>query len=193
MTIFPYVRAHTSAERWLFFRAGLAAVFLAVLDQVTKNAVLGHIRYGEKITVIPGFFDLTHVLNPGAAWGMLENRGLLLLTVSMTVLVFMILFCRSLCEGWTERYYAVFLIASGILGNSYDRIFRGEPGNFCGGKVVDFLRFYIGEYEWPSFNVADSCICVGVCTFILSSFLRPDKKTVKNAEKNASHEPEKAG
>jgi signal peptidase II len=66
---------------------------------------------------------------------------------------------------------------SGILGNSIDRVFRGA--------VVDFLQFYIGKYVWPSFNVADSCICVGVFIYILSSLFRPDRK--KNNPDSSSY------
>ena len=71
-------------------------------------------------------------------------------------------------DGWPERIYAIALIVSGIVGNSIDRIFRRE--------VVDFLQFLFGKYQYPSFNIADSCICVGVFIFILSTILRPDRK-----------------
>ena len=86
-------------------------------------------------------------------------------------------FLRQICEGWTERYYALLLVLSGIIGNSFDRVFRGE--------VVDFLRFHIrNRYEWPSFNLADCAICVGVMLFIISMFFRPEKK-----RKPAADEP----
>jgi len=146
----------------------LAGIILLALDQLTKYWVVKEIPFGTRQTVIPGFFNLTHVTNTGAAWGILSGRYWLLLSISALVFLTAIWFMRTLTEGWTERYFAVFLILSGILGNSIDRIFRGA--------VVDFLQFYIGKYAWPSFNIADSCICVGVFIYILSSLFRPERK-----------------
>ena len=146
----------------------LLSLSFLVLDQLTKAAVVRNIRFGERIPVISGFFNLTHVTNTGAAWGILAGHGWLLLLISFAVLIAVIYFIHSLTDGWPERIYAIGLIVSGILGNSIDRIFRGE--------VVDFLQFLFGKYQYPSFNVADSCICIGVCVFIFSTILRPDRK-----------------
>ena len=118
--------------------------------------------------ILLDFFNLTYITNTGAAWGILAGHGWLLLLISCAVLIAVICFIRTLTDGWPERIYAIGLIVSGILGNSIDRIFRGE--------VVDFLQFLFGRYQYPSFNVADSCICVGVFLFILSTILRPEKK-----------------
>ena len=169
-------------------RAVMLCLILAVFDQITKDLVIDRIPLYSKHTVIPGFFDLTYVTNPGAAWGIFSNKGILLLTISMSVMVAMIIFFRKLCDGWRERYYAVFLIISGILGNSYDRVFRSSYGNFCDGEVVDFLSFHIGNIPWavwPSFNVADTAICVGVGLVILSNFIRPEKKNDDSKQKTA--------
>ena len=81
---------------------------------------------------------------------------------------FIFYFIHTLTDGWPERIYAIALIVSGIVGNSIDRIFRRE--------VVDFLQFLFGKYQYPACNIADSCICVGVFIFILSTILRPDRK-----------------
>ncbi len=170
-------------EHRLIARAVMVCLCLAVLDQITKDMVVEGIRKFDRIQVIPGFFDLTHVTNPGAAWGMLSHKGILLLSFSMTVLLLMVIFFRKLCDGWTERYYALALVVSGILGNSYDRIFRSSYGNLCDGEVVDFLSFHIGDIPWavwPSFNVADSCICVGMAILVISSFIRPEKKKTES-------------
>ena len=145
----------------------LALVFIA-LDQITKAAVVKYIRFGERIPVIPDFFNLTYITNTGAAWGILAGHGWLLLLISFAVLIAVIYFIHTLTDGWPERIYAIALIVSGIVGNSIDRIFRRE--------VVDFLQFLFGKYQYPSFNITDSCICVGVFIFILSTVLRPDRK-----------------
>ena len=156
------------ADRKIFRLAVLTGIIFLILDQLTKYWVVKEIPFGSRLTVIPGFFNLTYVTNTGAAWGILSGRYWLLLSISAAVFAAAIWYLRTLTEGWTERYFAVFLVMSGILGNSIDRIFRGA--------VVDFLQFYIGKYAWPSFNVADSCICVGVFIYILSTLFRPERK-----------------
>lgn len=155
-------------ERKVFRAALLTGIFFLILDQLTKYWVVREIPFAARQTVIPGFFNLTYVTNTGAAWGILSGRYWLLLTISAAVFAAAIWYLRSLTDSWPERYFAIFLVMSGILGNSIDRIFRGA--------VVDFLQFYIGRYVWPSFNVADSCICVGVAIYILSTLFRPERK-----------------
>lgn len=155
-------------ERGTFRLALLVGILFLILDQLTKYWVVRDIPFASRLTVIPGFFNLTYVTNTGAAWGILSGRFWLLLTISAVVFLAAIWYLRTLTDGWTERYYAIFLVMSGILGNSIDRI--------CRGAVVDFLQFYIGRYVWPSFNVADSCICVGVFIYILSTLFRPERK-----------------
>ncbi|OGV49966.1 MAG: signal peptidase II [Lentisphaerae bacterium GWF2_52_8] len=146
-------------------RAFVLAGILLLLDQISKFLVAGNISVGQKITIIPNFFNLTYITNPGAAWGILAGKGWLLLLISILVLFSIIFFLRSLTEGWNERYYGLCMVMSGIVGNMIDRIWRGE--------VVDFIQWYAGSYYWPSFNVADSAITVGVAIFIISSLLRP--------------------
>ena len=157
-----------ASERKVFLLSLLTGIFFLILDQLTKYWVVREIPFAARRTVIPGFFNLTYVTNTGAAWGILSGRYWLLLLISAAVFAAAIWFLRTLTEGWKERYFAIFLVMSGILGNSIDRIFRGA--------VVDFLQFYLGKYVWPSFNVADSCICVGVFIYILSTLFRPERK-----------------
>jgi len=183
------IEERSAGERILFVRVSVLCLVLAVIDQITKNIIVDRVPLGHRIPVIPGFFDITYVTNPGAAWGMLSNRGILLLSISMAVLLLMIVFFRKLCDGWRERYYALFLVISGVIGNSFDRLFRCSTYGICDGQVVDFLSFHIGNIPWavwPSFNVADSCICIGVGIFILSSFIRPDKEHRDNDAKKAA-------
>lgn len=172
-------------EQKTISRAIMLCLIVAVFDQITKDLIIDTIPKFSRKTVIPGFFDLTYVTNPGAGFSIMEGKGMLLLTISMTVIIAVIVCFRKLCDGWRERYYAILLVIAGTLGNSYDRIFRSSYGNFCDGEVVDFLSFYIGNAYWPSFNVADIAICVGVGIFILSNFIRPETKK-ENAEKKAA-------
>ena len=156
-------------DRKTFLLALLTGFIFLILDQFTKYWVVKEIPFASRQVVIPGFFNLTYVTNTGAAWGILSGRYWLLLAISGAVFFAALWFLRHLTDGWKERYYAVLLILSGILGNCIDRVFRGA--------VVDFLQFYIGKYAWPSFNVADSCICIGVFIYIISTLIRPDRKT----------------
>lgn len=161
-------RAVPAEDRKTFLLALLTGFIFLILDQLTKYWVVKEIPFASRQAVIPGFFNLTYVTNTGAAWGILSGRYWLLLAISGAVFFAALWFLRHLTDGWKERYFAVLLILSGILGNCIDRVFRGA--------VVDFLQFYIGKYVWPSFNVADSCICVGVFIYIISTMIRPDRK-----------------
>ena len=160
-------------DRKTFLLALLTGFIFLILDQFTKYWVVKEIPFASRQVVIPGFFNLTYVTNTGAAWGILSGRYWLLLAISGAVFFAALWFLRHLTDGWKERYYAVLLILSGILGNCIDRVFRGA--------VVDFLQFYIGKYAWPSFNVADSCICIGVFIYIISTMIRPDRKNDPDA------------
>ncbi len=158
----------SKGERRILFVSIAVCAILLLLDQVTKHLVIHYIGFGERIEIIPGLFNLTYITNRGAAWGILSGQRWLLLGFGLAVLASAILAMRWFTEGWNERYIALFMVVSGILGNSIDRLWRHE--------VVDFLDCYIGDKHWPAFNVADSAICVGIGIYILSLMLRPQKK-----------------
>ncbi len=161
----------SAGEKHLINISVVMAVLLAILDQATKLLITCNFKLSERLPVIPGFFNLTYITNKGAAWGMFNGYGWLLLLVSILVMAVIIWRMRALTEGWKERYLALFMVISGIIGNSIDRFWRKE--------VVDFLDFQFGSYHWPSFNVADSAITVGVFIFIISILCRPSKETAK--------------
>ena len=163
----------SSRERRVIIAAALTALVLVILDQTTKLLVLHHIKApdmmgrAQRITVIPGFFDLTHITNKGSAWGMFHDFPWIPFSISIVAFVLMLVFLRKLSAGWPERVFALLMVASGIVGNCTDRIWHGA--------VIDFLRFHWRNIaEWPSFNVADSAICCGVALFVISSFFRPE-------------------
>ena len=160
----------SARERRVILAAAGFAIVLAILDQVTKILVLRNIELHDRITVIPGFFDLTHVTNKGAAWGMFHNLPWIPFGISVAAFVLLIVFLRNLSSGWPERCFALLMVVSGIAGNCSDRLWHGA--------VIDFLRFHWRNVaEWPSFNVADSAICCGVTLFVISSFFRPENKS----------------
>jgi signal peptidase II len=151
--------------KYLFF-LGLP---LFALDQLTKWLVRQNIPYGAEIPIIPGFFSLVHASNTGAAFSMFTGNNFFFIGLAVAALAVVIfLLVRDSRVPTTEQRLnnltkiSFGLLASGILGNLTDRIFRGA--------VTDFLHFYINEYSWPSFNVADSCICIAAGLLILSSF-----------------------
>lgn len=138
---------------------------VAFLDQLTKFAVRANIQLGSQISIIPGFFNLTYVQNTGAAWGMLTGWGFFLISLSILMLVVLVVFRRQIIEDIIVHKIAMGLMIAGIVGNLIDRVRLGY--------VVDFLDFYCGIYQahFPSFNVADSAICIGVGLYLISGFI----------------------
>jgi signal peptidase II len=147
---------------------------LFALDQLTKWLVRQNIQYGAEIPIIPGFFSLIHTSNTGAAFSMFTGNNFFfvgLALVALAVIVFLLIRdqrSRRPHQRLTSvTKISLGLLAAGILGNLTDRI--------LGGAVTDFLHFYVREYAWPSFNVADSCICIAAGLLILASFQRPQR------------------
>ena len=127
-------------------------------DQLTKFLLTSHMPVHEGRVIIPGFFNLVHARNTGAAFSLLAGshtvwRQALFVAVSVLALgvIAYLLSCTPKEETWTRR--GLVLILAGALGNLIDRLRFGE--------VVDFLDFYLGNLHWPAFNVADSAITVG--------------------------------
>ncbi|MCU0559441.1 MAG: signal peptidase II [Desulfobacterales bacterium] len=140
----------------------LVAGGVLVLDQLTKAWVLKHLALGASLTLIPGFFDLTHVHNPGGAFGFLATMGPVvraIVFIAASALAAGVILWLYLQTPTRQRLaaFGLALVFGGALGNLIDRI------RF--GVVIDFFDVYIGRMHWPAFNVADSAITVGVCIF----------------------------
>jgi len=140
---------------WFYGLAGA----VVVLDQATKLLVQRAFRLGESLPVLPGFFNLTYVLNPGAAFGLLAGaaaafRGPFFIAVSVLAIAVICYYHARYARGHPLPTVGLALILGGALGNLIDRLRVG--------MVIDFLDFYLGAYHWPAFNVADSGITVGV-------------------------------
>ncbi len=150
----------------LFAYAIALAVF--VLDRVTKLLVQAHIATWDSFTIIPGFCNLMHTENAGAAFSLFSEahsawRTFLLVAISTAALIVV----ASLLWRPTDRvrdYRAMriglALVLGGALGNVYDRIFHGA--------VTDFLEVYVRNFRWPAFNVADSAITIGAALVLLT-------------------------
>jgi len=155
------------AYRWLL----LIAVGVLVLDRITKAWIctcLPYPTYGppRHIVVIEDFFNLVNVGNTGAAWSLFSGRSTALAMLAVATLIAIYAWRRQLgLRVWIVQI-SFGLLCGGILGNLLDRIFYHH--------VIDFLDFHFGSYIYPTFNVADSGICVGVGIYLLHSLRQPE-------------------
>jgi len=136
----------------------LIALTVFLLDRFTKWLVIRNIVLDDNVPVIPGFFRLTHLENPGAAFSLFADspssfRTGLLIAISVAALAVVGFLLWSRRRVFNHTTLALALIMGGALGNLWDRL--------ADGKVTDFLDFYIGIHHWPPFNLADSAIVVG--------------------------------
>jgi signal peptidase II len=151
---------HHAMRRFHF----LIALLVVLLDRASKWAVVRNISLHDGIQMIPGFFRITHVENRGAAFGLFADSpsewkiGLLVLFSMVALVIVTGLLWRS-SHAMTTTGIGLALILGGALGNLWDRLISG--------RVVDFLLFYVGQYQWPAFNVADSAIVIGAGLLVI--------------------------
>jgi len=146
----------------------LASMVFA-LDRLTKRIIESRMSVFDTHTVIPGFFDIVHARNRGAAFSIFADstsplRPFLLIGLSLAALILVAGILRKASSMDKPTAIGLSLILGGALGNVFDRI--------VSGAVTDFLDFYIGTLHWPAFNVADSAIVIG-SGLLLLSLLRP--------------------
>lgn len=144
--------------------------FILVLDQITKYLVRSLMQPYRNVPIIPGFFNLVYVLNKGGAFGIWSSlpsllRGLIFISFSLaTILALLVVYWKSYHTRLTRFGFA--FLMGGAIGNLVDRL--------RWGMVVDFLDFYLGNYHWPAFNVADMAICLGLGLVFLELFIKRD-------------------
>ncbi len=158
-------------QRLLAYRRlwAFAVVFFA-LDQITKVMIAARLPFGSygsraQIEIFPGFLNLVHVGNTGAAWSMFSGMSVWLALLALGTLVAIFVWRRALGLQHAAVQPAFGLLCGGVLGNLVDRLVHGH--------VIDFLDFHFGDYVFPTFNVADSAICVGVFWYVLWSLRQP--------------------
>lgn len=137
------------------------AAAVAALDQAAKYMVVRNIVPG-RIIQLADFFNLTHTRNTGAVWGFLQHQNAPLVALSVAVLAAIAVFYKWLAGPSRAARVALGLMIGGISGNLADRIRLGW--------VVDFLDFSVNNWHWPTFNVADIAICLGVFLYAVFSF-----------------------
>jgi signal peptidase II len=146
-----------ASELWM-------AAIIVLLDQATKALVRARLPLHESVTVIPGFFDLTHVRNTGAAFGMLNSvdfayKPVVMVLVAVVALLAVAVYAFTLPPDQRLARWGLALILGGAIGNLIDRA--------VAGFVVDFVDVYWRGVHFWAFNVADSAITVGVALMLL--------------------------
>lgn len=145
------------------------AIPVLIVDWVSKWLVQNHIaQVTEVIPIIPGFFNLRHDRNTGAAFGVLAGHRVLLIIITVIALAFIFAYYLRFRESrWMQ--IALGFLLGGAVGNFIDRLYLGE--------VVDFLQFGIANKGlfWPTFNVADVSVCIGAGMLIVYLFQNRDQ------------------
>ena len=151
---------------WQIVRWYVVAIFVLIVDQLTKYAITQNFLYGEYSNIFPGLgFTLVH--NTGAAFSFLSDAGgwqrWLFLIISLVVSIVLMVWLYRLKASQFFLSISLALILGGALGNLYDRIFLGY--------IIDFIDFYYNLHHWPAFNIADASITLGAVFLIFESFL----------------------
>src|ERR1700754_293741 len=139
-------------------------VAIVLVDQLTKAIVRARIEQHDSIEVIPGFLNLTHVLNTGAAFGLLNAadfpfKSVVIAALAIGALVAIAVYALSFGTETPLARYSLMLILAGATGNLIDRA--------VAGAVVDFIDVYWGQWHFWAFNIADSAITIGAVLLIL--------------------------
>lgn len=183
----------------LFIFAG----FMIILDQATKIAVKGFnlfgfrhdgMYYGETISIIGDFLQLTFIENPGMAFGLSFGAGKIFLSLfSVFASVFLAWYLYKLRRFSPFVQAGIALVLAGAMGNLVDRVFYGvfygyQPLFY--GYVVDFILVDIPDIDflglnythWPIFNIADSCVTCGVAALLIFNNKIPTFKQLLGKE-----------
>lgn len=156
----------------------LIALAIILLDQATKRVIVGTLQLGQGLPIVPGFFDLVFVLNPGAAFSFLATlpdsvRNPFFITISVTAVILILVYRTRHLQQHELASLSLALVLGGAIGNLIDRLRYG--------MVVDFLLVHVYEYHWPAFNVADAAISLGVTLMVLDMLLewRRERQNIK--------------
>mgnify|MGYP001403361456 FL=1 len=145
----------------------LIIVGMVFLDQATKLYIDSNMELHQSIQVIKNFFQITYIRNSGAAFGILSGfkspwLTLFFVLISVVAIGIIMFYYHKTPENQRLTLVSFALIMSGAIGNFIDRVFYGE--------VIDFLYFHWYQHYWPAFNVADSCITIGVSLLLWNMF-----------------------
>lgn len=149
--------------RWLWL-----AALLLLLDQLTKHWALAVLMPYQPLEVWP-FFNLMLAFNPGAAFSFLSDAGgwqqYIFSGIALVVSFILFVWLRRLQRHETLLAIALVSILAGAIGNLIDRLYWGH--------VIDFIQLHVGPYYWPTFNIADTVICIGAVLMAVDVFKKP--------------------
>ncbi len=148
-------------------------LFFLLIDQATKTIVATTLNLYDSRVIVPNLFNLTFIRNRGAIFGFFSHHEsffvyALLTLASLAALVLVVYYFAKTPSSEKFLKISLSLILAGALGNLTDRLFRGS--------VIDFLDFYVKDWHWPFFNVADSCITVGALLLLYIFFFKKGDK-----------------
>lgn len=145
----------------------LFSILLFVFDQVSKLVLDKVLVLGKSYTVFDKFLYITKAYNDGISFSMFEGHRILIILISMAIMVFLYFYMKKFKEN-KKNIIAFSLVFGGLFGNLVDRIVYGY--------VIDFIDFYIFNYNYPIFNFADSFICIGILILLYSIYLGEDNE-----------------
>lgn len=140
---------------------GLSSIFL-IIDILFKLVVKNILVVNESIKVINNFFYITYVKNTGAAWSILSGKQLFLIIFSIIIILILIIYLIKKKEYNKFEIIGYSLLLAGAIGNLIDRVVYGY--------VIDYLNFYIFNYNFPIFNIADCCIVIGIMLLFIDTW-----------------------
>ena len=152
----------------------IIAIIVLIIDQVTKM-IANMYLFDNIINIIPNFFKLEYALNTGAAWSILNNHQIILITISIILMILLFMINKKFKVN-VRNNIAFGLLFGGIWGNLVDRIFHGY--------VIDFLSFKIFNYDYPIFNIADITVVIGIILLIIAIIKGEDNENSSRRKSN---------
>lgn len=157
--------AKATGLRWLWI-----TILVLILDRVTKYFALQDLPPYAEVPVT-NYFNFRLAYNKGAAFSFLDSasgwQAWLFGAIALSVSIGLLIWLSKLSSRQRWLCIALALVMGGALGNLSDR--------FLYGYVIDFLDFYVNDWHWPSFNIADSAICVGAVMLFFDALLMRKK------------------
>ena len=143
----------------------IGSIIVFIVDLISKILINALLPLNKVINIIPGFFKLEKVYNTGISFGLLQGSQVRIIIISILIFIFLLHMQPSFKQN-KRNTIAFILLYGGIVGNLLDRIVYHH--------VIDFLSFKFGSYNFPVFNIADSCICIGMFLLIIAIILKED-------------------
>jgi signal peptidase II len=157
----------------------IIAIFVIILDQITKWLIVNNMDLGESVPIIDNFLYITSHRNRGAAWGILQGQMWLFYVITIVVIIAIMYYLHKAAKGKLLLGVSLALMLGGAIGNFIDRVLRKE--------VVDFIHTYIFSYNFPVFNIADSALVIGVILLMIQMLLEERETKEKSYGENGTH------